>query len=171
MKKLFYIIPLTIAFAYACGGGGETTEESAGAESTEEAIVATGTAVDLGDYGMPYSMMVPDAATAQISENDWGGVEILNGPGFMVQVAFGEGDLTMFKSQLNDGIYTSTILDEAENYVVYKREIADAGVAPEVHFMYVATFGEDIIEISNLKENVYDEATIKKMLAAAKSFQ
>ena len=171
MKKLLYILPLTVAFLFACGGGTESTEGTDETESTEEVVeAAEGTATDLSDFGLPYALVIPDAGSAQISENDWGGVEIVNGDGFMISLSFGEGNLELLKSDLNDdAVYTSTILDEGENYIVYKREIPDAGVTPEVHFMYVATFGEDVIEVQNMKDVTYEEGAIKTMLSSAKS--
>jgi len=172
MKKLLYILPLTTAFLLACGGGTESTEETQDSSATEENIeAAQGAATDLSDFGMPYSIVIPDAGSAEITENDWGGIEIINGEGFMITLSFGEGNLELLKSDLEgDAVYTSTILEEGENYIVYKREIPDAGVTPEVHFMYVASFGEDVIEIQNMKDVTYGEDAIKNMLASAKSF-
>ena len=54
MNRFKYILPLVISALLACGEGGEGASE----EDAVEAI--SGTSTDLSEYGMPYSITVPD---------------------------------------------------------------------------------------------------------------
>lgn len=174
MKKINYILPFVVSALMACGGGDGQTGEEAGGENaaTEESI--EGVATDLTEYGMPYSITLPEGGSGEltITATDWGGVEINKGDNFRMSIAYGEGDLDLLKFDLEeDLVYKAEIIEEADNYVVYKREIPDSGMDAEYHFMYVVPAGDEAIEITNSKDVTHNEEAIRKMLASAKSFK
>lgn len=173
MKKIKYIIPVVISALIACGGGGETATENEenGTESTE---AISGTETNLADYGMPYSITVPSAGSGQveITANDWGGVEIVKGEGYMMSVAYGEGDLDLLKFDLEeDLVYKASIIEEGENFILYKREIPESGMAPEYHFMVVFSADGEAIELTNMKDVIFSEEAARNMLNSAKTFK
>lgn len=173
MKKIKYIIPVFISALIACGGGGEPAAESEenGTEATE---TMSGAETDLTEYGMPFSIVVPDAGSGQveIKANDWGGVEIVKGEGYMMSIAYGEGDIDMLKFDMGeDLVYSSEIIEEGENFVFYKREIPESGMAPEYHFMVVYMMDGEAIELTNMKDVIFGEEAARKMLNSAKTFK
>jgi hypothetical protein len=173
MKKIKYIIPVFISALIACGGGGETAAESEenGTEATE---AISGAETNLSDYGMPYSIVVPDAGSGEVEimANDWGGVEIVKGEGYMMSIAYGEGDLDLLKFDMEeDLVYKSTIIEEGENFILYKREIPDSGMDPEYHFMVVFSVDGEAIELSNMKDMIFSEEAVRNMLNSAKTFK
>lgn len=173
MKKFKYIIPVFISALIACGGGGEPAAEGeeSGTESTE---AVTGAETDLSEYGMPFSIVVPEAGSGQVEimANDWGGVEIVKGETYMVSIAYGEGDLDLLKFDLEeDDLYTGSILEEGENFLLYKKEIPESGMDAEHHFMLVFPTGDDPVEITNMKDVIYSEDAARNMLNSAKTFK
>lgn len=173
MKKAKYIFPVLLSALIACGGGGEQAAENDENAATETEAVS-GSETDLTEYGMPFSITVPDGGNSQteIMANDWGGIEIVKGESYMVSIAFGEGDVDLLKFDLEeDLVYKSTILDEGENFMLYKREIPESGMEAEHHFMFVFDAGEDAVEITNMKDVIYSEEAARAMLNSAKSFK
>ncbi len=121
---------------------------------------------------MDYTIVLPEKANVEtaIMANDWGGIEIKQGEGFQLSIAYGEGDIDLLKFDMEeDLVYKSEILDEGENYIMYKRQIEGSGMDPEVHFMYVILVQDDAIEVQNSKDVSFSEESIKVMLTSAKS--
>ncbi|MEQ8325070.1 MAG: hypothetical protein RIC15_02925 [Vicingaceae bacterium] len=172
MKKFIYLLPFLIAGLMACGGG-ETDSESEDTQMGEADQAIKGVETDLSDYGMPYTITIPDGQAELIIEAfDWGGVQIARGENFIMSIAYGEGDIDILKFDMEeDLIYKSEILEEGDNYIMYKREIPDSGMEPEYHFMYVDSGPDEAIEITNSKDVNYGEEAIRKMLASAKTFK
>ena len=175
MKKIKYLLPILAITLYSCGGG---TDEAAGSEETtteENAGVATGNATDLSQYGMDYTIVLPEKAgvQTQIMENNWGGIDIKQGEGFIMSIAYGEGDLDILKFDLeNDLMYDAEILEESPSHMVYKRSVkGESEMAPEFHFFYVFSLDGDAIEIQNSKEISFSEEAVRNMLASAKSMK
>ncbi len=173
MKKLLYILPIALLPVLSCGGGGEQTESEEGtAEETSVEAEATGVSTDLSEFGMDYSIILPDKSNVEtvIASNDWGGIDIKQGEGFILSIEYGEGDIDLLKFDMEDDlVYKYEILDEGENYLVYKREIEGSGMDPEYHFMYVIRLEGDAIEVQNSKDVTFSEESISAMLSAAKS--
>lgn len=139
-----------------------------------EGSAMQGNTKDLSEYGLNYTIVLPDDQSTQtdIMANDWGGIEIMKGENFMLQIAFGEGDIELLKSDLNsDLVYKTEILEESPDLILYKREIPNTEMDPEYHFMYVHREGSDAIEIQNIKAATFNEEMIRKMLQSAKSFK
>ena len=173
MKKIKYIIPVFISALIACGGGGETAAESEenGTESTES---ISGAETELSDYGMPFIIVVPDAGSGEVEiiANDWGGVEIVKGEGYMMSIAYGEGDIDLLKFDMEeDLVYKSSIIEEGENFIIYKREIPESGMEPEYHFMVVFPVDGEAMELSNMKDVIFGEKAVRNMLQSAMTFK
>ena len=172
MKKFKLLFPaLFVMITLGACGGGESTEEGQD-ESTESAMV--GAETDLSPYGFNYVITLPDSKSSELmlSENDWGGLDIMKGEMFMLSIAYGEGNLDLVKSDLQgDLVYKSEILEDDGDHLLYKREIPDSGMEPEYHFIYVFKAGSDIIEIQNSKDASFNEEAIRAMLMSAKSFK
>ena len=169
MKKILYLMPFALLGLFACGNGGESTGED---ESTEKASTMKGAVTDLSPYGLNCVITLPDGESSQleINTNDWGGVEIVKGETFMIEMANGDGDLALLKSDLEgDLVYQAEVIEETPEYLLYKREIPGSGMDPEYHFLYVFNNGGDIIEIQNMKSANFNEEAIRKMLESAKS--
>jgi len=172
MKRLLYILPIALLPILSCGGSGEETNTDSDVVVEEDGEVATGSATDLSEYGMDYTIVIPEKAGVQteITANDWGGIEIKRGEGFMMSIAYGEGDIDLVKFDMEDDlVYKYDILDESENHLVYKREIEGSGMQAEFHFIYVLSFDDDVIEVQNSKDATFSEEAIKKMFSSAKS--
>ena len=171
MKKYIYLLPILAIALISCGGGDSTDQtENASEETTEMAGVLT----DLSQYGMNYTIVLPDKKNVEteITATDWGSVEIRQGNMFMISIGFGEGDIDLLKFDLEeDLVYKSQILEESPNHLVYKREIQDSGMEPEYHFLYVMRLTGDAIEIQNLKDATFNEESIKTMLQSAQSLK
>jgi len=176
MKKLLYILPIALLPMLSCGGSGEQTEteEEGIVEGSAEEAEASGVSTDLSEFGMDYTIILPEKSNVQteISANDWGGIDIKQGEGFMLSIAYGEGDIDLLKFDMEDDlVYKSEILEDSENLILYKREIEGSGMDPEYHFMYVLRLEGDAIEVQNSKDATFGEEAIKAMLTAAKSLK
>lgn len=173
MKKLSYLL-LAISFTalIACGGdNSETTEET-----TEEQVELKGfEQLDLTEYGFNLSVMVPAAEThgdASVVLTERGALEIAVGQDFGIEIMYGEGDIELLKTDLQDDlVFKSEIIKEEDNAIVYKQDIPDSGVKTQNHFFYKAVVGTDVYEVRDLMEGEYGEGMIEKMLEAAKTLK
>ncbi len=174
MNKAIAIVSLFSMVMFSACGGGESTGDQAEGQATEESASMQGMKeLNLGEYGMDISIMIPDENTgmAEVIAADWS-VEIRVGEGFMISVSIGEGDLELLKSDLQeDLVYKSEILDESPSHIVYKREIENSGMEPEHHFFYIADVEGDQYDVQNLKDVTYSKEAIDRMLASAKSIK
>lgn len=172
MKKLIYILPLTVMTLFSCGGG-EAGSENENSEAVEGNSAMQGVLTDLSEYGMDFTIALPEKkdVITNIVANDWGGLEVRQGENFMISIAYGEGDIDLLKFDLEeDLVYKSQVLEEGENFILYKREIEGSGIDPEYHFLYVQKVEDEAIEIQNLKEAGFNEESARNMLNAAKTF-
>lgn len=169
MKKLAYIFSAILLIAFtACG--------DTPVETTEEVIVLKGyEELNLSEYGFNLTVMVPEAETngeAQVVLTERGALEIVVGTDFGIEIMYGEGDLALLKSDLNDDlVFVSTIVSEDSTSIVYSQDIPDSGVKTQNHFLYKAVVGSDIYEVRDILESDYGLGMIDKMLAAAKTLR
>lgn len=127
--------------------------------------------LDLNEWGYAMSIMVPsDEGEPEVTLMESGSLEIIVGQNFGIEINYGEGDLALLKSDLqNDLVFTSTIVSEDENTIVYSQNIENSGVKTQNHFFHRAVLGTDTYEIKDLARGEYGEKMIEKMLDAAKS--
>ena len=85
---------------------------------------------------------------------------------------YGEADLALLKSDLQeDLVFTSEIIKEEENALVYSQNIPDAGVKTQNHFLYRAEVGIEVFEVRDVIDGEYGSGMIEKMLEAAKTIK
>lgn len=174
MKQLAYLFSILVVLVFtACGG--ETPSDKP-EDNTEETVQLKGfEELDLTDYGFNLTVMVPEAETngeAQVTLTERGALEIIVGDGFGIEIMYGEGDLALLKSDLQeDLVFKSEILKEEENALIYTQDIPDSGVKTQNHFFYKAVVGEDVYEVRDIMEGEYGSSMIEKMLEAAKTIK
>ena len=68
-------------------------------------------------------------------------------------------------------MFTSEILKEEENALVYSQDIPGSGVQTQNHFLYKAVVGKDVYEVRDILDGEYGSGMIEKMLTAAKTLK
>lgn len=175
MKQITYLLALSISLSFfSCGGNNEENNT----EQKEEVKVNSLRGyeeLDLNQWGFQMSIMVPNAeenGAAEVTLTERGALEIVVGQSFGLEIMYGEGDLELLKMDLKeDLVFTSEIVKEDENSLVYKQDIPDSGVKTQNHFFYRAQIGTDIYEVRDLIDGNYGLGMIEKMLDAAKTIK
>lgn len=165
----FFAVIITF---FGCGGGEESSTEENTMATTE---VLKGTMnMDLGDYGFPVSINIPDASfgSQQIEEQSWGAVEIKVGNGFYISIKEGEGeliDMTFQKSMVENADFPQfkQYLVDQENEIMYEAGFPD--MPSEYHFYMVKKIGEVDYVMEDIKSEKYSKEAIEKMYNCAKS--
>lgn len=172
MKQLAILFSILSLLAFtSCGG--DTTDNPE--EGTEEVVLKGFEELNLSEWGFNLSIMVPEAETngnPEVVLTERGALEIVVGIDFGIEIMYGEGDLELLKSDLNDNlVFKSEIIKEEENALVYSQDIPDSGVKTQNHFFYKAVVGSDIYEVRDIMEGDYGSGMIEKMLEAAKTIK
>lgn len=161
------------ASIFACGGG-ETAEADL-AVAEKENLIKDYEPLDLTTWGFNMTMLVPNAkdyGDVEVTLTERGSLEIKVGRSFGLEIAYGEGDIALLKSDLKDNlVYVSEIILEEPDALIYKQEIPDSGIKTKNHFFYKAVVGSDVYEVRDLIDGKYGKKFIEKMLAAAKTLQ
>lgn len=175
MKHITYLLALFIFLSlFSCGGnnGENNTEQK---EEVKVNSLKGYEELDLNQWGFQMSIMVPNAeenGDAEVTLTERGALEIVVGQSFGLEIMYGEGDLELLKMDLKeDLVFTSEIVKEDENSIIYKQDIPDSGVKTQNHFFYRAQVGADIYEVRDLIDGNYGLGMIEKMLDAAKSIK
>ena len=174
MKSLAYILSSFLIIGFiSCGDGGTDVEV---ADDVIEAPVLKGyEELDLTQWGFNMTIMVPNAEVngePQIILTDRGALEVAVGLTFGIEIMYGEGDIELLKMDLKDDlVFSSEIIKEDENTLVYFQDIPNSGVKTQNHFFYKAVIGDDIFEIRDLMDGQYGKGMIEEMLAAAKTLK
>jgi hypothetical protein len=175
MKKILPLLGvLALSGLMACGGGNTSNQETENSATEETANVAGMKAYDLNQHGLPLSIMIPDESTgiAEVTPNELGGVDIRVGKNFGIAITFGDGDIALRKTDLQDDlVYESTIHTDEANLLVYERTIPGAGMEAEHHFYYTTTIGADVFDVQNLVGEPFGKAAIEKMVNSAKTLK
>ena len=172
MKQLAILFSILSLVAFtSCGGDTPDNTE----EGTEEVVLKGFEELNLSEWGFNLTIMVPEAETNGAPEvvlTERGALEIVVGIDFGIEIMYGEGDLELLKSDLNDNlVFKSEIIKEEENALVYSQDIPDSGVKTQNHFFYKAVVGSDIYEVRDIMEGDYGSGMIEKMLEAAKTIK
>ncbi|MCB9336112.1 MAG: hypothetical protein H6586_08175 [Flavobacteriales bacterium] len=173
MKKLNYLLALILSVAlYSCGNGENQENET---QETEQKVLKGYEELDLNQWGFQMTIMVPNAeenGEPQIVLTERGALEIIVGQTFGIEIMYGEGDIELLKMDLKeDLVFSSEIVKEDENSLIYKQDIPDSGVKTQNHFFYRAQVGTDVYEVRDLIDGSYGMAMIEKMLDAAKTIK
>lgn len=173
MKQLAYILSAFVIIGFTSCGDKEADDSTT--EDLEVVDLKGYEEINLSKWGLNLTMMVPNAdenGEPQIELTEMGSLEIIVGPGFGLEIMYGDGDIELLKKDLKeDLVFTSEILKEEENAVIYTQDIPDSGVKTQNHFFYKAQVGSDIFEVRDLMEGEYGEGMIEKMLSSAKTIK
>jgi len=170
MKRLTYLFATIIALSLTACGGGETE----GTDETVETVELKGyEELNLSEWGFQLTVMVPEAeihGDPEVVLTERGALEIVVGLDFGLEIMFGEGDIELLKMDLKDDlVFTSEIVKEEENAIIYTQDIPDSGVKTQNHFLYKAEVGTDVYEIRDIVDGEFGAGMIEKMLEAAKT--
>jgi hypothetical protein len=168
MKKISYLFVTLLALTIAsCGGTDQPVEEKVVLKGYEE--------LNLSEWGFNLNIMVPQAdfyGKPKITLTERGALEIIVGLDFGIEITYGEADIALLKSDLKeDLIFTSKIIAEEENAIIYTQKIPDSGVKTQNHFLFKAEIGTEVYEVRDFVDSEYGKGMIKKMLAAAKTIK
>ena len=168
MKPIKYFsIIFTLLILFSCGGD-EVVEAPPIELKGYEAL-------DLNPWGFQMSVMVPNAeenGEPEVILSERGALEIQVGQAFGIEIMFGEGDIELLKMDLKeDLVFSSEIVKEEENAIIYKQDIPDSGIKTQNHFFYKAQVGIDVYEVRDLIDGSYGLGMIENMLNAAKTLR
>lgn len=171
MKALKYLsLIFVFAILIACGGSSEEEvieNKPVELKGYEE--------LDLNPWGFEMAIMVPNAeenGEPNVVLTERGALEIVVGQTFGLEIMFGEGDIELLKMDLKeDLVFSSEIVKEEENAIIYKQDIPDSGIKTQHHFFYKAQLGANIYEVRDLIDGSYGSAMIESMLNAAKTLR
>jgi len=171
MKKVAYlfatIIGLTIA---SCGVSDQPVEDK-----VEKVVLKGYEELDLTEWGFNLSVMVPQAdihGNPEVTLTERGALEIIVGTGFGLEIMYGEADIALLKTDLQeDLVFTSEIIKEEEKAIIYSQNIPDAGVKTQNHFLYKAEIGAEVFEVRDVIDGEFGTGMIEKMLEAAKTIK
>lgn len=168
MKSIKYLgIICTLLILFSCGGD-EVVEAPPIELKGYEAL-------DLNPWGFQMSVMVPNAeenGEPEVILSERGALEIQVGQAFGIEIMFGEGDIELLKMDLKeDLVFSSEIVKEEENAIIYKQDIPDSGIKTQNHFFYKAQIGTNVYEVRDLIDGSYGIGMIENMLNAAKTLR
>ena len=172
MKQIrhLWLITVSLLVLTACSGGGDASSDDANDSTATDlpAVLQNGTTtLDLGDYFMPFSIYIPDSMRGipTIEETGYGETVISVGSTFHMVAAEG-GDLNLFKTEMmNDLMYKNTVVEEGEDFILYKSEIDGSFLDPEFHFYSVKTLNGVPFEFHDFnEEGGYAESVARFML-------
>lgn len=169
---LMLSLVLTLA---ACGSSGEGADDAAAEEQTQEElprVLANGTnLLDLSEYYLPFSLYVPDSTKGypEVIETGYGATIVRVGSMYNMLIAEG-GDVAAKKAEVMDDLmYTNTVVEEGDDYFLYKSEIKDSFLDPEYHFYAVKQINGIQFEFrDNKDEGPYAESIARLMLESVK---
>lgn len=178
MKKLLLCLAVAaLSLGAGCNGNGSSESTEGGSTTTSESDIAPGLVeYDLSAHGLPLLIQVPDTSKAEpnIEYNNMGKLAVRIGKEFQIQIGE-EPDMELKRMDLSeDLVFTSTMISEQPNFILYKSEVADAdaGVAPRYHFYLVLEIDGVAYEISDIDEGEpFDEAPIEEMLRCAQTIK
>jgi hypothetical protein len=171
MKNLIYTFALfTALMLHACGGG-ESEETETVVEDLPAVLVNGTTTLDLSEYYMPFSLYVPDSNRGypDVEETGFGETYVRVGATFNMVVAEG-GDLAAKKQEIgNDLMFSNEIVEEGEDYFIYKSMIKDSFLDPEFHFYAVKSVNGIQFEFrDNKDEGPFAESIVRFMAESVK---
>jgi hypothetical protein len=172
MKKIIYLFSTIIALSLtACGGGAEEPVE----EVVETVVLKGFEELDLSEWGFNLIVMVPNEeihGAPEVTLTERGALEIEVGLGFGLEIMYGEADIELLKMDLKeDLVFTSEIIKEEENALIYSQNIPDSGVKTQNHFLYKAQIGTEVYEVRDIIDGEFGSGMIEKMLEAAKTIK
>ena len=173
MKRSLYFVVIAL-FVSLASCGGDNSESSNNTVETPKELKGY-EELDLNQWGFQMSIMVPNAEQNGESEvvlTERGALEITVGSAYGVEIMYGEGDIELLKMDLKeDLVFTSEIIKEDDNSIVYKQDIPNSGVKTQNHFFYRVQMGTDIYEVRDLIDGNYGTGMIDKMLESVSTIK
>jgi hypothetical protein len=174
MKKVNYIIIVIFTLAFSACGGDKT--DAVNTDGVVEVVNLKGfEELDLSQWGFNLTLMVPAAESNGAPEvilTERGALEVVVGTDFGIEIMYGEGDIELLKMDLKeDLVFTSEILKEEKDAIIYTQDIPDSGVKTQNHFLYKAVVGTEVFEVRDILDGEYGSGMIEKMLNAAKTLK
>lgn len=140
---------------------------------TEETKLAPNE-LSLTQDDFPVVVTVPenfDLKKVKVEAQTWGGIEIIAGENFQIQIASGQGDLSTRKKDLaSDDVYKVEYLVDEKNAIVYRKYIPDSDIQ-EYHFYIIAKTEKGYYEVEDIPGNQFSKTAIMKMYEAAKKLK
>ena len=176
MKKLIShsLIILTVVFSIGCNETPDPNENQSKSDKNTAATVGHLIEMNLEQYNIPAIVSIPDSSygITSVEESPTGGVVVKVGNMFQIEVAE-EGDLDLRKEDLKTGyeslVYTAEIIDEGDNFILFKQNTVNGDMAPKYRFYYVFEADGFTYSIQDWDEGgPYPEKAVQKMLHAAK---
>lgn len=175
MMKTRHLFFSAILFTLAsCGGGSsETSDEATDSTATVSDLPASlqrgSVEADLSDYFVNATITIPDESRGEhsITANDFGETRIKVGTIYDVIIAeLIEGDLNSHIQMLNEDItFTNEIVEQGDDYILYKSSIANSSIDPVFHFYAIKTFDGIAYEIHDYnEEGGYAESVARMMM-------
>ena len=170
---------LTHLRSNACSSVGGSNEANSDADSTEvEATMEEDYSgmkeVDLTEYGITASIMVPgdEKGKLEVEETSWGSLTMKVGEKFGIEIVPFGLTLEEMKAEMDQGgVYEIEILEETNDHILYKRSIPNAEVKEEFHFFMYKEMNGESYEIKSMADMELKESAARNALKAAKSFQ
>ena len=170
MKKVAYLFVAIIGLSIVSCGGDQPVEDK-----VEKVVLKGYEELSLTQWGFNLSIMVPQAdihGTPEVTLTERGALEIVVGEGFGLEIMYGDADIAMLKTDLQeDLVFNSEILKEEGNAIIYSQNIPDSGVKTQNHFLFKAEVGTDVYEVRDIIDGEYGTGMIEKMLEAAKTIK
>lgn len=129
---------------------------------------------DLGTYGAPITINVPDTTKTKLDlvAQGTGSIEIRSGKDFQITITPGEGDFQLKKSDISsDDVkkFKRYVVDEPTT-LIWESQVS--GLEPEFHCYTVVKAGKDSYLVEDIKDaDTFSETAVKKMVDAAKSIK
>ena len=170
MKRTFLLALAAIALCMqSCGSGFEGDTDAV--DSTAQAlpaVLARGTVeLDLSEQFMPFALLVPDSnrGAAEVEETGYGETIIRVGTVYNMLIAEG-GDMATKKAEVADDLmFTNTIVEEGEGFIIYKSVIEGSPLDPEYHFYAVKDVNGMTYEFKDNKdEGPFAESIVRFMM-------
>ena len=164
MKKLLFLLMIPAAITFA----------SCGTDKIEETPKIPGMMeVDLTQYGMQVTMMIPDSTkgAAEIVQESWG-VDIKVGKSFQMMIRRDAEDAGIKKSDIqgNEINKLKRFVKEEPNLLFYETSLPDAEQS-QFHFWSVMKVGEDSYTIEDNPMESFSEKDVERMIESVKSMK
>ena len=175
MKYLNFLAIALIVSLSSCGGG---SSEDANSEDQVDSAASEAAAtpkrgmmeVDLNEFYVNATIMVPDESRGEQNINrndDFGETRVQAGTIYDVIIAEQiEGDLNTYIQMLSEDItFTNEVIEQGDDYVLYKSSITDSHIDPEYHFFAIKTIDGIVYELHDYnEEGGYAESVARLML-------
>lgn len=168
--SLVLIVGLT-----SCGSGASEEDGTAGQADSNSTELPTAlqrgmVEVDLNEFYINASILVPDENRGEQNINrndDFGETRVQVGTIYDVIIAEQiEGDLNTYIQMLSEDItFTNEVIEQGDDYVLYKSSITDSYIDPEYHFFAIKTIDGIVYELHDYnEEGGYAESVARLML-------